>query len=146
MNNGKSATATATASCVKARYSLQPISPPCLSSEILKYVDYLEKNPNDYDLLNQFFDNFGTHVVKGVDMGDKFVSRTKFSRKEMYVQKKKGMEVNFNAKAGGWGFSASVGYGQSNTNEKQQKNEKRLETSSMYTIGTPLPKGKNVQD
>lgn len=107
MNKGEKASALATASCIVSVYSIKRIDPPCLSSEAMKYINMLTRNPNDHQLLNDFFDNFGTHVINSVEMGDKFVSKTTFNRREMYKQKALGRGVSFSAEAGGFGFSAS---------------------------------------
>lgn len=111
----------------------------------MKYLGLLENNPTDTHTLTQFFDAFGTHFVKGVDMGDKFVTKTEFSRKEMYKQEAMGRAVEFSASAGGWGFSASVGYGQQESSNDKNRNTNLFYKTSMYTIGTPLPRGSNVK-
>jgi len=70
----------------------------------MTFIEHMEAHPEDSDFLDKFFNTFGTHVVKGVDMGDKFVSRSKFSRKEMYRQMAMGYEVGFDASTDRWTF------------------------------------------
>lgn len=84
-------------------------NPPCLSNEAMTLIEIIKENPSDHDLLDKFFNTFGTHAILEVNMGNKFVSKTKFSREEMYVQKSQGRSVEFEASAGGWGYSGSAG-------------------------------------
>lgn len=144
MNKGEKATATATASCVNSRYSLKRIDPPCLSHEAMKYIEHLKRNPSDKRMLDDFFDTFGTHAILGVDMGDKFVTKTTFNRKEMYSQKAEGRDVAFEASAGGWGFTASVGMSTKTASDLKKRNGSSFKSISMYTIGTSLPQGSTL--
>lgn len=121
MNKGENASAHATASCLVAKYALKKITPPCLSGEALKYIQYLAEE-NDESMWHDFFDNFGTHIITSVEMGDKFVSKTTFNRKEMYKQKAMGLGVSFSAKGGGFGYSASASTSAQTDTSSSQKN------------------------
>lgn len=79
MNKGEKGSAVATASCITQTYSLKKVLPPCMSAELMTYVDLLLESPGDGDLMNEMFDTFGTHALLSVEMGDKFVAKTTFS-------------------------------------------------------------------
>jgi hypothetical protein len=75
MRNGERSTATATAKCVKDRYALSPITPPCMSSNLVNWINHMKAH-TDANTMNNFFNTFGTHTIKGVDMGAMYVSKT----------------------------------------------------------------------
>lgn len=53
----------------------------------MTYVDLLLESPGDENLMNEFFDNFGTHAMLSVEMGDKFVAKSTFKNSE-YIKNK----------------------------------------------------------
>jgi len=79
MRNGEQATATATAKCVKSRYAISSINPPCMSANLVHWINHMKAH-TDGNTMNNFFNTFGTHAIKGVDVGAMYVSRTEVNR------------------------------------------------------------------
>jgi hypothetical protein len=52
---------------------------PCLSPNLEQALSLLGDSPSD-DELNHFLDRFGTHSIKRVDMGAKFVATATFGK------------------------------------------------------------------
>jgi len=51
-------------------------------------MEAAKSNRKEQDsLLNEFFDNFGTHAIMSVEMGDKFVTKATIST-EKYLENK----------------------------------------------------------
>ena len=96
-------TAIATASCIKYQYQLKYVQPPCMSAELAEYVDILMENPKDENLMTEFFDNFGTHALLSVEMGDKFVTKSSMSTDDYIFNQENGGHVAFNP-VGGYMF------------------------------------------
>lgn len=51
-----------------------------MSTELMEFVDVMLEDPDDDEVLTEFFDSFGTHAIISVEMGDKFVAKTSFDR------------------------------------------------------------------
>ena len=56
------------------------------------------------DLMMKFFDTYGTHVVKKVHMGAKFIATGSYDRKEKYKLELSGKEVNYEPKLSAMGI------------------------------------------
>ena len=56
VNNKKRGTATATSSCIAHTYSLKKVLPPCMSNELMAFVEVMLEDPDDKDQMNDFFD------------------------------------------------------------------------------------------
>lgn len=67
--------------------------------------------------MNEFFSEFGTHSVKRLRFGGKFVSETSYSKMQRNSELKKGRDLAFSAEASGWGFSANAGASHSSSND-----------------------------
>jgi len=147
IGTGEMGSAVATASCIKAKYSLSKATPPCMSNELKEFIDVMLEDIEDDDILTEFFDNFGTHAVTGIEMGDKFVAKTSFSRKEYEKNRHNGGHLTFDADMGFFTFVTATAHSNSEfTHDDNSSGNSRLDTSEMYTIGTPLPEGTTVAD
>lgn len=55
--------------------------PPCLSQSLELALSRLSTEPDDSQL-NEFIDTYGTHAIRKVNMGAKFVTTATFDKKE----------------------------------------------------------------
>ena len=62
--------------------------------------------------MNTFLDMFGTHAIRQVNMGAKYVSIASYDKEQASVYEKEGKRLNFSAQVSGnyagWGFSANA--------------------------------------
>ena len=77
-SSGARGEARATAEC-KMYDARNPIVPPCISDTAEYIINGWAANPTDLQL-NDFFDNFGTHVLSRIDMGARFVASSSFDK------------------------------------------------------------------
>jgi len=118
-----------------------------MSNELLEFVHVLLEDPDDKETLNEFFDSFGTHAIMSVEMGDKFVAKTSFSQKDYQKNRHTGGSVSFNTELGIFDFiKAGVNTKSGFKDDAKRKGHSKMNTEEMFTIGTPLPKGKNLAD
>lgn len=75
-----------------------------MSSELMEFIDVMLEDPEDESVMTEFFDSFGTHAILSVEMGDKFVAKTSFSRKEYEKNKHDGGHLEFSAELGFFTF------------------------------------------
>jgi len=87
MAGGEAGIATATAQCnlFTMTYSL----PPCLSENLETALSLLKTAPSEAEL-NEFIDRFGTHAIRRLDMGAKFVATATFDKSEFVRSKSQG--------------------------------------------------------
>ena len=73
-----------------------------MSAELAEYVDILMESSSHElpDLMTEFFDNFGTHAIISVEMGDKFVTKSTISTDRYLDNKESGGHVAFNPVGG----------------------------------------------
>ena len=100
MNKGENGSAYAMASCVSHSYRISKSIPPCMSRTLMTYIDLMLESPGDEDIMNDFFDTFGTHAILSVDMGDKFLAKTSFKNSDYTRNKANGGEVKFDVNMG----------------------------------------------
>jgi hypothetical protein len=53
-----------------------------MSNELMEFIEVLLEDPEDDNVLTEFYDSFGTHAIMSIEMGDKFVAKTSFSKTE----------------------------------------------------------------
>lgn len=100
MNKGEKGSAMATASCITHTYSIKKVLPPCMSAELMTFVDLLLESPGDEDVMNEMLDTFGTHSILSVEMGDKFVAKSTFKNDDYIKNKMNGGHIEFSAEMG----------------------------------------------
>ena len=84
---------------------------PCVSASVLHELDMIgdPEYEADDDMFATFFNNFGTHFIKEVKMGAKFIAKTTFKSSTQEIMKSKGKTVGFNAEVSAFGFSVGGG-------------------------------------
>jgi hypothetical protein len=119
-----------------------------MSNELMEFIEVLLEDPEDDHVLTEFFDSFGTHAILSVEMGDKFVATTSFNRKEYDKVRHHGGHMKFSAEFGVFSFVDADGWKSESgfKSDKKEKGHSKMEAESMYTIGTKLPKGKNLKE
>lgn len=107
MESGERGFAEATAQCnlFKISYSM----PPCLSPNLEAGLMMLSTNPSESSL-NMFIDTFGTHALKQVNMGAKFVSTASFSKDQLDKYEKEDKTIKFSADVSAWVVSTKSSY------------------------------------
>jgi hypothetical protein len=88
LKKGHKTEAISTAKCITEKFSLKRVVPPCMSYELSEFIHVLLDEPHDDSLLTEFFDTFGTHAVMGVEMGDKFTSKSLVNTKFYGIMRK----------------------------------------------------------
>ena len=79
MSNIETGFATASAQCTL--FTIAYAIPPCLSETLEIAFGALPLEPTD-EQLNEFIDTFGTHAIRKVNMGSKYVITATFNKKE----------------------------------------------------------------
>lgn len=100
MKSGKKGLATATAQC--NLFTLKIIVPPCPSEQLETSLKIMSNHPDESEI-NEFVDTFGTHAIKKLDMGAKFVAVASYDKKEVNRLKSEGLTVTFSGEVGAFG-------------------------------------------
>ena len=79
MRNQERGFATASSQCTL--FSIAYAIPPCLSEELELHLSSMSDIPTENEI-NQFIDTFGTHAIRKVNMGARFVSTATYDIKE----------------------------------------------------------------
>ena len=88
---------------------------PCVSQPVLEELDMISED-DDPEMIQEFFNNFGTHFIKGIKMGAKFIAKTKFKTSTQEIMKSKGKTVGYDASISAFGFT--VGGSKSTTKDQ----------------------------
>ena len=64
-------------------------------------------DPPTVDQMNEFYDKFGTHTIRELSMGARFVASSTYNKQDMANMKQAGYDLKFEAKASYFGYSAS---------------------------------------
>lgn len=99
MTSGERGLAEATAQCnlFKISYSI----PPCLSETMEAAFMALPAWPSETQL-NNFIDTYGTHALKQVNMGAKFVATASYSKDAYQSYEHEGRTIKFGGEVSAW--------------------------------------------
>jgi hypothetical protein len=67
----------------------------------------MDDNPTAQQM-NDFYDQFGTHALKKVAMGARFVASSTYDKQDKANMDSSGYSLAFEAEAGGFGYSGST--------------------------------------
>jgi hypothetical protein len=97
------------------------------------------------DDMNTLLGHFGTHVVKSMSMGSKFIGKSTYDKNTTGKSNKDSTTEGSSFSAG-----AIIGFNTdnetTNSSESNSQNSKTNSDMNMYTLGTPLPTGGTMED
>lgn len=143
IEDGSNGVAMATAQC--NLFTMKYTLPPCLSATLETTLTMMSTNPTETQL-REFIDTFGTHAIRKVNMGAKFVSTATFDKKTAIDQKENGKSLSMSGGVSGWGFSAGGSYSETSSDTTRETTNGMVTETGQYTIGTTLPGGRDLAE
>jgi hypothetical protein len=136
----------ATADCKVYEAFLKYGQYPCLSEGLTTALyKSLDDDPTD-EQMYKIIENFGTHAVSKIEMGAKYISKSEFTQETTGSSETETTASGVALSAGFDAFSANVNTNNSNTDSSSNSNSSRNESSTDYSLGTPLPAGKDTKE
>jgi hypothetical protein len=120
-SSGETGECKATAQCQMYRAETGAI-PPCPSEELMMSLEHLMDDIPNPTQMTAFFDQFGTHSLRKVAMGARFVATSTYDKQDKANMDSSGYDLAFEAEAGGFGYSASASASHSNDQVEKAKN------------------------
>ena len=95
--------------------------------------------------INEFIDTYGTHVIRKINMGAKFVTVATFDKAIAEKQFEEGKKLSYSGELSGFGFTAGGSSTSTETEKTTNRSTVSINESDQYTIGTTLPAGDNIK-